>query len=142
MGCPRSLAFGDLGKRELQGRYPRAGFGRAWLQPCHKYRKMNLAFRPWMYFGKYRGMESSFRSLLSFCAPMHGTWNEMVTCVGTQTLLSNSFHPSELVGGLQRRQNVVVACQPDIERRQQENANDQIGNQAADNDDGEGTLRI
>ena len=35
-----------------------------------------------------------------------------------------------------------VAGHPDVERGQQEDADDQVGQQAADDDDGEGPLRV
>lgn len=38
------------------------------------------------------------------------------------------------------RQHIVFACHPDIERRQQKNTHDQIGNEPAYDNDGEGAL--
>src|SRR5580658_4824798 len=44
--------------------------------------------------------------------------------------------------GFWRWQNIVVACNPDIERRQQKDAHDQISNESTDDDNREGPLRI
>jgi hypothetical protein len=39
-------------------------------------------------------------------------------------------------------QHVVRTCDPDIKRGKQEDAHNEIGNQASDNDDGKGALRV
>jgi hypothetical protein len=47
---------------------------------------------------------------------------------------------SKIFVGFRSGQNVVFAGYPHVEGGKQEDADDQVGQQAADNDDGEGTL--
>jgi hypothetical protein len=50
--------------------------------------------------------------------------------------------PLKLFVGFHGGQDVVFAGHPDVESGQQEDADDQVGEQAADDDDGEGSLRV